>query len=249
MQNRFKHSAKVDRHRIRPAVRLEVYSRDEHRCQYCGVVFPEQLLTIDHLVPLALGGVDEVINYVTACSSCNQRKAAQPLATFAATVNVRLEDLPVHGDSVIDNTALPIEIRLVRKRVFDRMRSGELAGGGRALQKRVEKEYRRDFWATPSGKQLEAAFPSLPGHVRIMVPEIQAIAESEREFQLLVELAKSASTRNLIGTVLNAGVSVESVVRKLATSHPDAALARRLQQALSRFDKTFRSGKLPSARY
>jgi ribosomal protein S18 acetylase RimI-like enzyme len=225
-------------------MRLDVFERDAFRCQYCSVVFDKLQLTIDHLVPLALGGVDEVTNYVTACRPCNERKAAQPLSVFAASLNISIGDLPVHGDPVIDNERLPIEIRLVRKRIFDSVRSGELAAAGRTFQKRMEKEYRRAFWQTAAGQKLEAAFPLLPGHVRIMIPEIQSIADNERDYLLLVELAKSANTRNLIGSVLNKEVPIEIVVRKLARSSPDDSLRKRLNQAMERFEAQM-SGRAP----
>jgi 5-methylcytosine-specific restriction enzyme A len=244
MKDRFTHSARVERNRIRPAVRADVYERDGFACQYCDRTFATSDLTIDHLIPLALGGVDEIVNYVTACRPCNERKAAQPLVAFAETIRISVQQLPVHGDPVIDNEALPVEIRLVRKRIFDRMRVGEIRGGGRDLQKRIEKEYRRAFWATPAGQALELDFPSLPGHVRIMIPEIQTIANNEREFWLLLELSKSANTRSLIGSVLTAEVPIEAVVRKLAQSNDDPALAKRLGQAIRRFENvTSRRGR------
>ena len=91
-------------------------------CQFCGRKPPSSELTIDHLVPLAHGGLDEMTNYVTCCKPCNERKDSLPLQEFAESVAIEIEDLPVHGDPVIDNEALPIQIRLLRKRVFDSYR-------------------------------------------------------------------------------------------------------------------------------
>lgn len=236
MKDRFTRRSKVGRSRIRPKLRREIFQRDGNRCQYCQRVLAADEFTIDHLIPLALGGVDEPVNYVTACVTCNGAKAARPLHEFAASIRIEIVDLPVHGDPVIDNHALPVQLRLVRKRVFDSVRAGRLAASGTGFQKRVEKEYRRGFWDTPAGKALESTFPSLPGHARIMVPEIQAIAQNEREFALLVELAKSANTRNLIGSVLKAGVPVEAVIRRLALDAPEEALRKRLVSSLRRFD-------------
>lgn len=244
MKNRFTHKSRTERGRIRPHIRAEVYARDGYRCQYCGRTFDVSQLTIDHLVPLALGGVDEIINYVTACSPCNQAKAAVPLASFAASIELPIRELPVHGDPIIDNERLPIQIRLLRKRIFDSIRGGESRVAGKQFQKRVEKEYRRAFWTTREGQALTATFPSLPGHVRIMIPEIQTIADSERHYLLLVELAKSANTRNLIGTTLTASTPIESVVRRLAASSSDEGLKKRLQRALQRFEAKVRQWPL-----
>ncbi len=160
-----------------------------------------------------------------------------PLGEFARTINVQVEYLPVHGDPVIDNESLPIELRMLRKRVFDRMRSGELPISGRSAQNKIEKTYRRDFWQTALGKALEDEFPNLPGHVRIMIPEIQVIADNEREYLLLIELAKSAKTRNLIGTTSTKEANVEQVVGSMRERSADPALRKKLEQAWKRFGK------------
>lgn len=240
MRDRFTRISKVERGRMRPKVKGDILQRDNHTCQFCGERFEPAELTIDHLIPMALGGLDEPTNYVACCEPCNQRKAAMPLEEFARTINVRVEKLPVHGDPVIDNDALPVELRLVRKRVFDRMRGGELRISGRSAQNKIEKEYRRDFWQTDRGKALEQEFPTLPGHVRVMIPEIKTIAGNEREFLLLVELAKSANTRNLIGTMLSKNVDIEKMVALRKDRDPDEALRKRLGQAWKRFGKEVR---------
>jgi len=47
------------------------------RCCLCGVEFPTKgNLHVDHVIPLAKGGVHEVINLQRLCKSCNLRKGA-----------------------------------------------------------------------------------------------------------------------------------------------------------------------------
>jgi 5-methylcytosine-specific restriction endonuclease McrA len=41
---------------ISKRVRYEVLRRDGHRCRYCGAAAPEVALTVEHVVPQALGG-------------------------------------------------------------------------------------------------------------------------------------------------------------------------------------------------
>jgi len=106
---------------------------------------------------------------------------------------------------------------------------------GKQAQRKVEKAYRIEFWQTPEGKALEAEFPSLPGHVRIMIPEIQTIAKTTREYLLLLELAKSAHTRNLIGAILTTDCNVEERLKILEAKTHDASLKKRIGQALTRF--------------
>jgi len=188
-------------------------------------------------VPLDRGGLDEITNFVSCCRSCNQKKANLPLEQFAASLEFTLDDLPVHGDPVIDNEDLPIQIRTLRRAIFDRYRQEQLRLSGKQAQKKFEKEYRRSFWDTDEGIVLEKLFPTLPGHARVMVPEIRTIATNRREFWLLVELAKSAKTRNLIGTTLKTGCDVEKRFRESLEKTRDAALKKRMQQALMRFER------------
>jgi len=216
-------------------MRRVIYKRDGYRCQFCGRTLKAEECTIDHLVPLALGGLDEMINYVTACGPCNQQKSSMPLEAFAASLSIPIPDLPVHGDPVIDNPDLPAVIRAIRKRIHDQLRSGELSIRGRQAQKRLEKEYRRTVWQSEVGQAIQAQAPELPGHARIMLPEIETVAETPAERCLLVELAKSANTRNLIGTVLTRGCGVVGRVEALAAATNDEALRKRLNQALLRF--------------
>lgn len=59
-------------------LRFEILRRDDHRCRYCGATAPDAKLTVDHVVPIALGGTDLPENLVTACSSCNSGKSSIP---------------------------------------------------------------------------------------------------------------------------------------------------------------------------
>lgn len=59
-------------------LRYEVMRRDNHACRYCGAKAPEAKLTIDHVIPQALGGPDEPANLVAACEDCNSGKTSTP---------------------------------------------------------------------------------------------------------------------------------------------------------------------------
>lgn len=68
-------------------LRYEVLRRDGHACRYCGRSAPDVPLTVDHVVPVALGGNDEPSNLVTACRDCNSGKSASsPDAPVVADV-------------------------------------------------------------------------------------------------------------------------------------------------------------------
>ena len=59
--------------------RFEVFKRDRFTCAYCGRTPPEVLLHVDHIIPKADGGPDDVENLITACKDCNLGKGAVPL--------------------------------------------------------------------------------------------------------------------------------------------------------------------------
>lgn len=57
-----------------------LFARDSYRCQYCNRHRTElrdrEFLTRDHVIPLSHGGDNSWHNVVTACSTCNNRKAS-----------------------------------------------------------------------------------------------------------------------------------------------------------------------------
>lgn len=57
------------------SLRTFVYQRDKFTCQYCAVKFNVKDLTLDHIFPKSKGGENETTNLVTACKTCNNRKA------------------------------------------------------------------------------------------------------------------------------------------------------------------------------
>lgn len=57
-----------------PFTRANIYARDDHRCQYCGLQFKREQLTFDHVIPVAQGGTKSWENIVSACEDCNRRK-------------------------------------------------------------------------------------------------------------------------------------------------------------------------------
>ncbi|HZO20040.1 MAG TPA: HNH endonuclease [Gemmatimonadaceae bacterium] len=64
--------------------REEIFARDEHRCVYCGRVYPAAALTLDHVQPRLRGGDRTAGNLVTACGACNVLKGHRSLAHYLA---------------------------------------------------------------------------------------------------------------------------------------------------------------------
>lgn len=61
---------------INQRLRFEILKRDGNACRYCGAMAPDAKLTIDHVMPVALGGTDDSSNLVTACRDCNAGKTS-----------------------------------------------------------------------------------------------------------------------------------------------------------------------------
>jgi hypothetical protein len=57
--------------------------RFQFQCVYCGRTAKDSVLDVDHVVPIAAGGTNEIDNLVPACVECNMGKGAK-----------RLENLP-----------------------------------------------------------------------------------------------------------------------------------------------------------
>lgn len=69
-------------------LRFEILKRDGHTCRYCGAQAPDVPLTVDHVIPVALGGGNDPTNLVTACQPCNAGKGStSPDAEVVAEVD------------------------------------------------------------------------------------------------------------------------------------------------------------------
>lgn len=55
--------------------RVNIYGRDKYQCQYCSKKINLAEGTYDHVVPRSQGGRTEWTNIVTACETCNAKKA------------------------------------------------------------------------------------------------------------------------------------------------------------------------------
>ena len=65
------------RRKISPATQQQVRERAEFLCEYCHTAEKWQYVpfTIDHVVPLDLGGTDDLDNLGLACFHCNRQKS------------------------------------------------------------------------------------------------------------------------------------------------------------------------------
>lgn len=86
-------------------IRFEILRRDQHTCRYCRST--DNPLTVDHVIPVALGGTDTPDNLVAACRDCNAGKSsAAPDSSLV--VDVR-EDALRHAELIKQAYAVLIE--------------------------------------------------------------------------------------------------------------------------------------------
>lgn len=67
--------SKTPRIYIPPTVRKYVFERDLYQCQSCAKNNIETNLAVDHIIPLARGGQNDISNLQTLCFTCNQQKS------------------------------------------------------------------------------------------------------------------------------------------------------------------------------
>ncbi len=72
---RLKRYTKIKRRKRNVFRKLEVFTRDNWQCQYCGEGLTRRTATIDHVLPRSKGGKTSWKNTVTACAPCNSKKA------------------------------------------------------------------------------------------------------------------------------------------------------------------------------
>ncbi len=55
--------------------RMMVYLKAGCRCELCGKKLLFEDMTLDHIVPLSMGGADKITNVACTCKPCNQFKS------------------------------------------------------------------------------------------------------------------------------------------------------------------------------
>ena len=75
---------------ISQKIRFEVFKRDGFTCRYCGKKPPEVILEIDHLIPIAENGKDDLNNLLTSCFNCNRGKGKILLETLPTSISENL---------------------------------------------------------------------------------------------------------------------------------------------------------------
>lgn len=66
--------------------RREIFAKSNGRCHYCAApLLLDGVWHIEHMLPRALGGLDDLSNLVAACRDCNLAKSDRTALEFVAS--------------------------------------------------------------------------------------------------------------------------------------------------------------------
>jgi 5-methylcytosine-specific restriction endonuclease McrA len=69
---------KTPRISLPPDLRKYVFERNNYQCQSCHKIdLTAKNLQVDHIIPLAQGGANDLSNLQTLCAKCNREKSSK----------------------------------------------------------------------------------------------------------------------------------------------------------------------------
>lgn len=74
-------------------IRVVVFERDGKKCAYCKR--KERKIGLDHVIPLARGGSNDLSNLVVACSICNAKKGNRTPEEWKMGIKIKRPERPV----------------------------------------------------------------------------------------------------------------------------------------------------------
>jgi len=99
------------------SIRYEVLKRAKYRCELCGAHENQIALHVDHIVPRAKGGSDDISNFQTLCMTCNTNKRDTDDTDFRGVLQSYLERsndclfCQLSADRIVAENELCIAIR------------------------------------------------------------------------------------------------------------------------------------------
>jgi len=95
--------------------REAVFARDRGCCVYCGTEGTPDTLSVDHVQPRVRGGDHSAGNVVTACTTCNARKAHRRHAEFLADEPEAWRNFQARASYVWPRLLAAVEEELARR--------------------------------------------------------------------------------------------------------------------------------------
>jgi len=84
------------RYEISGAVQQKVWAADGFKCMYCGQPMGKVQLSVDHFLPLELGGKNDPSNYISACRKDNKDKGSEDPVKWCQRKGISYDDLNVY---------------------------------------------------------------------------------------------------------------------------------------------------------
>lgn len=169
---------------VRGTLRYEVIKRARGRCEACGVSNQERALQVDHVIPRARGGSNELSNLQALCSACNAQKCDRDSTDFRAARHAY-----DHRDPVCLFCSLPLERVVLRN---------ELAV---AIT---------DAFPVTDGHMLILPHRHVGDYLELWQPELNAIHQLQR--QVVVKLRKDDVSISGFNIGTNAGASAGQTI-------------------------------------
>lgn len=107
----FDEGKKMARKAIPKKLRFEVFKRDSFKCQYCGITPNQEILQVDHIVPVAEGGENDIDNLITSCQPCNIGKGARSLTAVPKSLMQKAVDIAEQEEQIIEYQKIIFESR------------------------------------------------------------------------------------------------------------------------------------------
>lgn len=97
-------SGSGQRKKISSAVRKIVYAKDQGRCYLCGNPVDEETFEVEHKVPVAKGGTNNLDNMYVACHECNTMKNSMFFDDFMQKIT-EIVRFQAQGQVIADSQA------------------------------------------------------------------------------------------------------------------------------------------------
>ena len=75
---------------ITKEVREQVHQKTDGHCAYCGDELKKGW-HVDHVIPVAAGGPDDIMNFLPACAKCNNYKTSMSLKQFRRELQMQVQ--------------------------------------------------------------------------------------------------------------------------------------------------------------
>ncbi len=96
------------RRAISGAIQQQIWVRDQFTCVFCLRKMGDVPLTVDHFLPLEMGGENVETNYISACRRCNKDKGSQDPEEYCERVGVEYNDIINYMAGQFAHTRFPV---------------------------------------------------------------------------------------------------------------------------------------------